>query len=182
MNFLMFGAPMAGKGTLANMLAEKCECHALITGETSLKERKDIANNENVPSEIRIAAKETFYNPGHSNVKQEELTEEVLNNLKQVIDTSEIKDFDVKEISEIIKEDETGHITSFKMTSDTNKVVTYCKVCVKDNELIFHGAQDDQEYVIQKVTTQNYNGENETKYVLIQYDYHSGHGTGDVRG
>ena len=33
MNFLMFGAPMAGKGTLANMLAEKYDLPTISMGE-----------------------------------------------------------------------------------------------------------------------------------------------------
>ena len=57
MNFLMFGAPMAGKGTLANLLAEKYNLPTISMGEllrnTSNQEVKEYqARGEMVPMQI----------------------------------------------------------------------------------------------------------------------------------
>ena len=57
MNFLMFGAPMAGKGTLANILAEKYNLPTISMGEllrnTTNPEVKEYqARGEMVPMQI----------------------------------------------------------------------------------------------------------------------------------
>lgn len=132
---------------------------------------KDWAKSTTLPEELIIAARQSFYETGYENVKIDDLTDEALKNLVAVIDTSNIRDFAVKEVTEI-KRDDSGKIKSFKMTATTGTQVTYHEVRVEHEELIFHGKQDSQEYAVQKGSDNNYR--------LMQYPYHKGHGSADV--
>lgn len=136
-------------------------------------DRAKLANTSTLAPDLRIAAKESFYPDGYSNVSLESLTDEEIKKLKSVIDTSPIADFNnIKTISDIERDD--GKLKSFKMTAQSGTNVTYVYVSVYDNELIFHGKNEDQKYALQKDNAGNYH--------LMQYKYHPGHGTADVRG
>ena len=52
--------------------------------------------------------------------------------------------------------------------------INYVQVEVVDGEIIFHGKNNAQHYVLQKDT--------DNKLHLMQYKYHDGYGTPDVRG
>lgn len=151
--------------------------------ELNEDDRVALAQNNSIPQELRIAAKEAFYKNGYVNVNISDLTNEELQKLIDVTDTSEIGDFTVKSVDiDSIQRDGKGKILSFKMTSTTNKNVTYTYVNVVDNELIFHGAQEGQQYVLQKEKCTKDDGTEENKYHLMQYPYHQGQGTADVKG
>lgn len=132
----------------------------------------EIINNPNIPSEIKAKAKSKFYDEGLTNVKKSEFTEAELKKLIAVIDKSEVDDFDnINEPELLTKDDNT--VTSFKIKSkETSIEVTYNRVEEIDGELIFHGAQDQQQYVVQKDKGGNYK--------LMQYKYHKGYETPDV--
>ena len=53
------------------------------------------------------------------------------------------------------------------------QVVNYVQVKVVDGEIIFHGKNNDQHYVLQQ--------DSEHKLHLMQYKYHDGYGSADVR-
>lgn len=153
----------------------------LLEGATNDNEKNDLvilATNEDLPSEIRSKVKSSFYQEGLTNVTQAELTEEALAKLTDVIDTSVIGDFEVKSVTNIQKNN-AGNITSFKMTAQSAEEVTYNKVSVIDGELIFHGINDNQQYVIQKEEYTKEDGTTDYKLKLMQYDYHKGHGSPD---
>lgn len=136
-------------------------------------DRVGIAKLKTLPSDLRIAAKESFYSDGYSNVSLDSLTDDEIKKLKTVIDTSKVDDFrNIKSVTDITR-DESGKLKSFKMTAQSGTNVTYVKVTVYDNELIFHGKNEDQNYVLQK--------DPNTQYHLMQYAYHLGHGIPDVR-
>ncbi len=134
-------------------------------------DRNSLAQNTGIPADLRIAAKHSFYEEGYTNVPLDSLTDDEIKKLKSVIDTSDISDFDnIKEISDI--ERTNGKLKSFKMTAQSGTSVKYITVNVVDGELIFRGKKEDQEYVLQKDTDENYH--------LMQYAYHKGNGTADV--
>ena len=140
------------------------------------KENKDNAlkwaKAETLPSDLRATAKRSFYVSGYTNVYLNTLTDAEIKKLKTVIDTSEIDDFkNIKNITNI--ERENGELKSFNMTAHSGTSVTYVRVTVIDGELIFHGKNTDQNYVLQKDEMDNYH--------LMQYEYHKGNGTPDVR-
>ena len=121
---------------------------------------------------MRAEAKRSFYKEGYANVTLESLTDEEIQKLKSVIDTSEIDDFkNIKTITDISRDND-GKLKSFKMTAQSGTSVTYVTVSVVDGELIFHGKKVNQNYALQKDTDGNYH--------LMQYAYHEGNGTADV--
>lgn len=136
-------------------------------------DRAKLARNNQFPADLRIAAKESFYRSGYTNVSIDSLTDDEIKKLKSVIDTSPIADFKNIKTIDNIKRDDAGKLKSFKMTAQTGTAVTYVTVSVVDNELIFHGRQETQKYALQKDTDANYH--------LMQYKYHDGNGTADVK-
>ncbi len=136
-------------------------------------DRTKLARNNQLPADLRIAAKESFYRSGYTNVSLDSLTDDEIKKLKSVIDTSPIADFENIKTIDNIQRDGAGKLKSFKMTAQTGTAVTYVTVSVVDNELIFHGRQETQKYALQKDLDGNYH--------LMQYKYHDGNGTADVR-
>lgn len=131
---------------------------------------------EGMPDEVRVKVKQSFYENGYSNIKENEITKELLSNLKNVIDASEIADFKNVTLG-TPKKDSNGKwtIPVKKYEDDNGKVhnlnVPYVQVEVVDGEVIFHGKQLTQKYVLQTDGKDLH---------LMQYKYHEGYGKGDV--
>lgn len=129
-----------------------------------------------MPDEVRVKVKQSFYENGYSNIKENEITKELLSNLKNVIDASEIADFKNVTLG-TPKKDSNGKwtIPVKKYEDDNGKVhnlnVPYVQVEVVDGEVIFHGKQLTQKYVLQTDGKDLH---------LMQYKYHEGYGKGDV--
>lgn len=129
-----------------------------------------------MPDEVRVKVKQSFYEKGYSNIKENEITKELLSNLKNVIDASEIADF--KNVTLGVPQKDLNNkwtIPVKKYEDDNGKVhnlnVSYVQVKVVDGEVIFHGKQLTQKYVLQT---------DGTNLHLMQYKYHEGYGKGDV--
>ena len=128
-----------------------------------------------LPADVRIKIKQSFYKNGYTNVSPNELTQETLKNLIEIIDDSIIDDFTDITVGTPTK---SGSGTwSIPITSNkSGQKVTYVQVSVDpvDGEIIFHGKNNNQRYVLQK--------DKDAKLHLMQYKYHDGYGTADVRG
>lgn len=127
-----------------------------------------------LPAEVRAKVKASFYKPGYKNVEAKDITAESLKNLIEVIDDSPIADFRNITIGTPTKSGD--NLWTIPMTSQSGSTkVDYIQVSVDpvDGELIFHGRQTNQHYVLQK----DENG----KLHLMQYKYHEGYGTADVK-
>ena len=127
-----------------------------------------------LPAEVRAKVKASFYKPGYKNVEAKDITAESLKNLIEVIDDSPIADF--RNITVGIPTKSGDNLWTIPMTSQSGSTkVDYVQVSVDpvDGELIFHGRQANQHYVLQ----QDENG----KLHLMQYKYHEGYGTADVK-
>lgn len=131
---------------------------------------------EGMPDEVRVKVKQSFYENGYSNIKENEITKELLSNLKNVIDASEIADFKNVTLG-TPKKDSNGKwtIPVKKYEDDNGKVhnlnVPYVQVEAVDGEVIFHGKQLTQKYVLQTDGKDLH---------LMQYKYQEGYGKGDV--
>ena len=126
-----------------------------------------------LPDDVRVKVKASFYKEGYTNVKAEELTAEKLKKLIDVIDDSDkIDDFHNITVGTPTK---SGDIWTIPMTKANGhaQVVNYVQVKVVDGEIIFHGKNNDQHYVLQQ--------DSEHKLHLMQYKYHDGYGSADVR-
>lgn len=129
-----------------------------------------------MPDEVRVKVKQSFYEAGYSNVKESEITAELLGKLQDVIDASKIADFKNVTLG-TPKKDSNGKWTIPVKTyeDDNGKVhnlnVPYVQVEVVDGEVIFHGKQLTQKYVLQTDGKDLH---------LMQYKYHEGYGKGDV--
>ena len=129
-----------------------------------------------MPDEVRVKVKQSFYEAGYSNVKESEITVELLGKLQDVIDASKIADFKNVTLG-TPKKDSNGKWTIPVKTyeDDNGKVhnlnVPYVQVEVVDGEVIFHGKQLTQKYVLQTDGKDLH---------LMQYKYHEGYGKGDV--
>ena len=127
-----------------------------------------------LPDEVRKAVKEGFYKDGYKNVNPSDITEVLLKNLKTIIDdTAEIADFDDITVLNPTKSNDNLWTIPIK-SNKSSASVQYVQVSVDpvDGEIIFHGQQENQEYVLQQDT----NG----KLHLMQYKYHVGYGIADV--
>ena len=127
-----------------------------------------------LPAEVRAKVKASFYKPGYKNVEAKDITAESLKNLIEVIDDSPIADFRNITVGTPTKSGD--NLWTIPMTSQSGSTkVDYVQVSVDpvDGELIFHGRQTNQHYVLQ----QDENG----KLHLMQYKYHEGYGTADVK-
>ena len=126
----------------------------------------------------RAKIKAKFYNPGYSNVTADDLKDEtkakaLLKTLKTVVDTSDEYDFTNLRNVNATKNGDKWVITadsSFAKGSPVKLKYTFKETV--DGELIFVGTKEDQHYVLQK---------NSQGVHLMQYDYHSGHGSYDVK-
>ena len=124
-----------------------------------------------LPDDVRVKVKQSFYENGYKNVKPEELTEELLKKLVSIIDKSEIDDFDNIKVLKTTKSGENKWTVGIK-SNESGAEVSYVQVEIVDGELIFHGKQENQKYVLQK--------DSSNKLHLMQYKYHNGYGTADV--
>lgn len=129
-----------------------------------------------MPDEVRVKVKQSFYEAGYSNVKESEITAELLGKLQDVIDASKIADFKNVTLG-TPKKDSNGKWTIPVETykDDAGKThrlgVSYVQVEAVDGEVIFHGKQLTQKYVLQTDGKDLH---------LMQYKYHEGYGKGDV--
>ena len=141
---------------------------------------KKLAQDTTLTPEQRAEVKAKFYEEGYSNVTADELQNEetakaLLETLKTVVDTSPSQ-YDFKNLKGVKAEKDTDGkwvITAeskFKGGSTAHLKYTFKETV--DGELIFHGKQEKQDYVLQK---------KDQDVHLMQYDYHSGHGTYDVK-
>ncbi len=142
---------------------------------TTPAQLREILNQIKNP-DLRIAIKESFYETGYSNVEKNKITADLLSKLKNVIDASKIPDFkDVTLGNPTQNTNDKWTIPVLKYKDDKGNVhqlnVPYVEVEVVDGEVIFHGKQLTQKYVLQT------DGNN---LHLMQYKYHEGYGKGDV--
>lgn len=147
------------------------KCIALAKDATPENLREALAK---LPAEVRAKVKASFYKSGYKNVEAKDITAESLKNLIEVIDDSPIADFRNITVGTPTKSGE--NLWTIPMTSQSGSTkVDYIQVSVDpvDGELIFHGRQANQHYVLQ----QDENG----KLHLMQYKYHEGYGTADVK-
>ncbi len=124
-----------------------------------------------LPDDVRVKVKQSFYEAGYTNVKPEELSDDLLKKLVSIIDKSEIDDFDNIKVLKTTKSGENKWIVGIK-SNESGAEVSYVQVEFVDGELIFHGKQENQKYVLQK--------DKDNKLHLMQYKYHQGFGTADV--
>lgn len=128
-----------------------------------------------MPDEVRVKVKQSFYKDGFSNVDIKDLSAETLKNLIEVIDVSDaIPDFKNIKVGDPIKSGD--NLWTIPMTSKNGGThVNYIQVSInpEDGEIIFHGKQDSQKYVLQKDTN--------NKLHLMQYKYHEGYDEADVK-
>lgn len=128
-----------------------------------------------MPDEVRVKVKQSFYKDGFSNVDIKDLNAETLKNLIEVIDVSDaIPDFKNIKVGNPTKSGD--NLWTIPMTSKNGGThVNYIQVSInsEDGEIIFHGKQDNQKYVLQKDTN--------NKLHLMQYKYHEGYDEADVK-
>lgn len=128
-----------------------------------------------MPDEVRVKVKQSFYKDGFSNVDIKDLNTETLKNLIEVIDVSDaIPDFKNIKVGTPTKSGD--NLWTIPMTSKNGGThVNYIQVSIntEDGEIIFHGKQDNQKYVLQKDTN--------NKLHLMQYKYHEGYDEADVK-
>ena len=128
-----------------------------------------------MPEEVRVKVKQSFYKDGFSNVDIKDLNTETLKNLIEVIDVSDaIPDFKNIKVGTPTKSGD--NLWTIPMTSKNGGThVNYIQVSIntEDGEIIFHGKQDNQKYVLQKDIN--------NKLHLMQYKYHEGYDEADVK-
>ncbi len=124
-----------------------------------------------LPDDVRIKVKQSFYEAGYTNVKPEELSDDLLKKLVSIIDKSDIDDFNNIKVLKTTKSGENKWTVGIK-SNESGTEVSYVQVEVVDGELIFHGKQENQKYVLQK--------DKDNKLHLMQYKYYQGFGTADV--
>ena len=133
-----------------------------------------LLNDPNITPELRAKIKKSFYKPGLDNVKESELNETTLKNLIEVIDVSEITDFKNVKVGKVTKDNNDNWTIQMIEANGKTRNINYVQVEVVDGEIIFHGKNNAQHYVLQK--------DKDNKLHLMQYKYHDGYGTPDVRG
>lgn len=137
--------------------------------------------------EVRKHAKEKFHDSGMENVdnigdlesngkKVSEMSDDELKAyftevLQDVIDKSR-KTIDIKEFT-INSVTNSNDKYEFHITTKGGKNVTYTMIDNIDGELIFHGNNEDQQYVLLQ--------DAEGNLYFRQYDYHEGFGQPDVK-
>ena len=137
----------------------------------------DLLNKTTDPAQ-RAKIKAKFYYPGYSNVTAEDLKDEtkakaLLNTLKTVVDTSDEYDFtNLKNVNATKNGDKWVITADSTFAKNSPAKLKYTFKETVDGELIFVGTKEEQHYVLQK---------SDHGVQLMQYDYHSGHGSYDVK-
>lgn len=137
----------------------------------------DLLNKTTDPAQ-RAKIKAKFYYPGYSNVTAEDLKDEtkakaLLNTLKTVVDTSDEYDFtNLKNVNATKNGDKWVITADSTFAKNSPAKLKYTFKETVDGELIFVGTKEEQHYVLQK---------SDQGVHLMQYDYHSGHGSYDVK-
>ena len=139
---------------------------------------KELAQDKSLTPEQRAKAKAKFYYPGYSNVTADDLKDEtkakaLLETLKTVVDTSDKYDFtNLKNVTATKSEGKWVITADSTFAKGSLAKLKYTFKETVDGELIFVGTKETQHYVLQK---------NDQGVHLMQYDYHSGHGSYDVK-
>ena len=139
---------------------------------------KELAQDKSLTPEQRAKAKAKFYYPGYSNVTEDDLKDEtkakaLLETLKTVVDTSDKYDFtNLKNVTATKSEGKWVITADSTFAKGSLAKLKYTFKETVDGELIFVGTKETQHYVLQK---------NDQGVHLMQYDYHSGHGSYDVK-
>ena len=138
----------------------------------------ELINDSSLTPEQRAKAKAKFYYPGYSNVTADDLKDEtkakaLLETLKTVVDTSDKYDFtNLKNVTATKSEGKWVITADSTFAKGSLAKLKYTFKETVDGELIFVGTKETQHYVLQK---------NDQGVHLMQYDYHSGHGSYDVK-
>ena len=139
---------------------------------------KELAQDKSLTPEQRAKAKAKFYYPGYSNVTADDLKDEtkakaLLETLKTVVDTSDKYDFtNLKNVTATKSEGKWVITADSTFAKGSRAKLKYTFKETVDGELIFVGTKETQHYVLQK---------NNQGVHLMQYDYHLGHGSYDVK-
>ena len=139
---------------------------------------KELAQDKSLTPEQRAKAKAKFYYPGYANVTAEDLKDEtkakaLLETLKTVVDTSDKYDFtNLKNVTATKSEGKWVITADSTFAKGSLAKLKYTFKETVDGELIFVGTKETQHYVLQK---------NDQGVHLMQYDYHLGHGSYDVK-
>ena len=139
---------------------------------------KELAQDKSLTPEQRAKAKAKFYYPGYSNVTADDLKDEtkakaLLETLKTVVDTSDKYDFtNLKNVTATKSEGKWVITADSTFAKGSLAKLKYTFKETVDGELIFVGTKETQHYVLQK---------NDQGVHLMQYDYHLGHGSYDVK-
>ena len=155
---------------------ESAKKFAKEVGETPEELAKFRDSLSKLPKDVRMAVKQSFYEKGYSNINESEITAELLSKLQNVIDASEVPDFKNVTLGTPKKDSNSKWTIPVKTYKDEagkahNLGVSYVQVEVIDGEVIFHGKQLTQKYVLQTDGKDLH---------LMQYKYHEGYGKGDV--
>lgn len=139
---------------------------------------KELAQDKSLTPEQRAKAKAKFYYPGYANVTADDLKDEtkakaLLETLKTVVDTSDKYDFtNLKNVTATKSEGKWVITADSTFAKGSRAKLKYTFKETVDGELIFVGTKETQHYVLQK---------NDQGVHLMQYDYHLGHGSYDVK-
>lgn len=131
-------------------------------------DREALAQNTNIPAELRKAAKESLYTTGYTNYDGN--TEIAEADLIKAHDKSPKTRDTVKaegKADATITKAEGGKHPQTIVIHDL-KDITYTYKEIKDGEYIYVSDQDEQEYALQKTAA--------GKYELVQYKWHKGYG------
>lgn len=136
--------------------------------------RLELAQNKDLDPRLLAIVRESYYIDGYSNVKKEDLTEDL--EVVRAHDTGSPRDVEQAEgraKSTIVIDGQEIEIEIHDKMGETNIDAKYEFVREEGGELIFKSkkAGSTQEYVLQKDS----NG----KLHLIQYEYHTGHNNAD---
>lgn len=137
-----------------------------------------LINDSSLTPEQRAKAKAKFYYPGYANVTADDLKDEtkakaLLETLKTVVDTSDKYDFtNLKNVTATKSEGKWVITADSTFAKGSLAKLKYTFKETVDGELIFVGTKETQHYVLQK---------NDQGVHLMQYDYHLGHGSYDVK-
>lgn len=147
----------------------------------SKKTKKPVNNNGNqsnsnsntTPVSNVDTNNKTYNGAIHTNVAENDV-ETALKSLKDIIDTSNIADFENVTVQNVEKNSQGKWRVTVK--SKSGKIITYTEIGkTKDGGIVFHGKHDDQHYVLQKATINN-----KERIRLMQYENMSGWQIADV--
>jgi hypothetical protein len=134
-------------------------------------DREALAQNANIPVELRKAAKESLYTTGYTNYDgNTEIAEaDLIKAHDKSPKTRDTVKAEGKADATITKADGEKHPQTI-VIHDV-KDITYTYKETKDGEYIYVSDQDKQEYALQKTAA--------GKYELVQYKWHKGYGEKD---